>query len=95
MGTQITDKASWSTTFDGDILSRLEAFEREASMYAEMTSSTAATDVAGRPGLSYDLKIGTVLANLSQGSIRDHLIMSSERLATWAAFRTELEQIFR
>eukprot|EP00973_Karenia_brevis_P051984 7220619-Karenia_brevis.AAC.1 len=39
--------------------------------------------------------MGIVLANLSEGSIRDHLIMSSERLATWVTFRTELEQIFR
>eukprot|EP00973_Karenia_brevis_P062237 8657430-Karenia_brevis.AAC.1 len=60
-----------------------------------MTSTSAAADAAGRQGLSDDLKIGIVLANLSEGSIRDHLIISSERLATWAAFRTELEQIFR
>ena len=71
--------------FSGDTLARLEAFERECAVYLRM---------AGNHSFD-DLKVGIVLSNMQDSPVRDNLIMSSERLNTWALFRTEMEQIMR
>ncbi len=73
----------WRWNFSGDILSRIESFERACVQYGQNTGA-ALTD---------DLKVGIVVNNLDEGAVRSHLILNAERLNTWQIFGSELEQI--
>ena len=72
---------SWS--FAGDPLERLEAWERELARYTQM-SGAAFPD---------GLKIGMVIKNLEDGSLKNHLMFNSERLSDWPSFRRELVSV--
>jgi len=81
---QLVTLLRWN--FDGDVMSRLEAFEREVANYTLSTGE----------GISDNLKIGLVLNQLQQdGALRDHLLMNSGKLSTWKLFRDELVEIIR
>ena len=81
---QLVTLLQWN--FDGDTMSRLEAFEREVASYT-LSSGESVSDT---------LKIGLVLNNLRQDStLRDHLLMNSGKLGTWKLFRDELVEILR
>ena len=71
--------------FHGDVLAQLCEFERAINDYCVTTAET----------FSDRLRCGVVTTNLPPGPLRDHVVMHVERLATWANFRQELEQIAR
>ena len=58
--------------FQGDLLARMEAFEREVRDYERHL---------GQP-IQDDLKIGIVMNNILEGPARTHLLLNSERLDT-------------
>ena len=80
---QLVHLLRWN--FSGDVLTRLEAFEREVTLYTGNSGET----------VSDNLRIGLVLNNLEDGGLRDHLLMNAERLQTWPVFREELVNILR
>ena len=81
---QLVTLLRWN--FHGDVMSRLEAFEREVATYTLNNSETT----------SDNLKIGLALNNLEGDSVlRDHLLMNAARLTTWTLFREELVEIIR
>ena len=73
--------------FQGDILSKMESFEREMKSYERSLG----------PGnqIQDDLKIGMVMNGLPEGPVRTHLLLNSERLSTWQLYRDELVQVMR
>ena len=74
---------SWN--FDGDVLQRVEAFEREITMY-ESDSKEKVTD---------NIKIGILLMRLPQGSLATHMLMNADKHENWQGFRDELLNIRR
>jgi hypothetical protein len=73
----------WS--FAGDVVARLEAFEREVTQWKAVSQET----------ISDGILIGVVMRNLEDGSLKQHLIMNAERLKTWSDFREELVNVRR
>ena len=71
--------------FSGDILTRLEQFEREIVLY-QQHSSEAVSD---------NMRIGMVLNRLEDVPLREHLVMNSERLRVWKSFKDEIVNITR
>ena len=67
-------------SFEGDILARLEAFERDLAKYE---TSTGERMPAG-------IKIGTVVRQSPEGALRQHLIMNVDRFPIWEAFKHEI-----
>ena len=74
-----------SYSFEGDILARLEAFERDLAKYQ---ASTGERIPAG-------IKIGTVVRQSPEGALRQHLIMNMDRFQTWEAFKHEIQNVKR
>ena len=69
-----------SFDFSGDVIARVEAFEREVAQY-ERTSGEDVSD---------GIRVGVVLQRLEDSPLKQHLLMNSERLARWTDFRSEL-----
>ena len=74
-----------SFNFEGDILSRLEVFERDLQRY----TTSSGTEVQD------DMRSGIVLRNLPKGSLREHLILNADRFKSWTAFRDEITNVSR
>jgi len=74
-----------SFDFSGDLIARVEAFERELATY-ERASNEIVSD---------GIRVGVVLQRLEDSPIKQHLLMNSERLAKWADFRAELLNVRR
>ena len=74
---------SWS--FAGDIIGRLESFEREITMYTVGSGET----------FSDAMRIGIILRQLEDSGLRQHLILQGERLKTYQSFRDELVNVRR
>ena len=71
--------------FSGDLIARMEAFERELAQY-ERTSGEAVSD---------GMRIGIVLQRLEESSLKQHLLLNTERLTKWADFRAEMINVRR
>ena len=71
--------------FSGDMLARVEAFEREVSIY-EQSSKEKLTDA---------IRIGVVFRQLPESQLKQHMILNAERLKTWAEFREEMLNVRR
>ena len=71
--------------FDGDITSRLQAFDRDCNRYT--TSS--------KEPFGDNIKIGILLRKLPEGSLKSHLILNSQRLSTWEAVKLEVDNVRR
>ena len=69
--------------FAGDVLSRLEAFEREVALYTTNTGGTVSDKQC----------IGLVLNQLDDSALKDHLLMNAASLKDWPLFREELVDI--
>ena len=65
---QLMGLLSWD--FSGDLTTKLEAFERELSLYAAQSGEEMADAI----------KIGVVLRQLPESPLRQHMIMNAERL---------------
>ena len=74
-----------SFSFEGDVTSRLAAFDREAQRY-EASSTEEFPD---------NIRIGVVLRQLPEGGLRQHLILNSSRVTTWALLKQEVESVRR
>jgi hypothetical protein len=80
---QMMEILGWS--FAGDVVARLEAFEREVTQWKAVSQET----------ISDGILIGVVMRNLEDGNLKQHLIMNAERLKTWTDFREELVNVRR
>jgi len=78
---QLLELLKWD--FTGDVLVKLEAFERGVTEY----------QIASGEVLSDGLRIGIVLNLVKDVELAAHLLFNSERLATWHAFRSEIVNI--
>ena len=74
-----------SYNFAGDVEARVAAFERDVQRYEQRS---------GEP-MSDSMKIGVVLKQLDEGSLRQHLLMNAARLSTWLDFKREVQEIRR
>ena len=74
-----------SFSFEGDLTSRIESYERELQRYHSLS---------GRD-LDEDVKVGIVLKQLPPGSLKDHLVLNADKFDTWAKVREELEIVRR
>ena len=74
-----------SFSFEGDIAARLASFDREAARY-EASSGEDFPD---------NIRIGVVLRQLPEGGLRQHLILNSSRVTTWALLKQEVESVRR
>ena len=74
-----------SFSFEGDVTARLAAFDREAQRY-EASSYEDFPD---------NIRIGVVLRQLPEGGLRQHLILNSSRVTTWALLKQEVESVRR
>jgi hypothetical protein len=74
-----------SFSFEGDVTARLAAFDREAQRY-EASSNEDFPD---------NIRIGVVLRQLPEGGLRQHLILNSSRVTTWALLKQEVESVRR
>ncbi|CAK0856587.1 unnamed protein product, partial [Prorocentrum cordatum] len=72
---------SWD--FSGELLTRMEAFEREISIYEGQTGEQ----------LSNAIKIGIALQRLSESPLKHHMILNAERLEQWVQFREEIASV--
>ena len=68
-----------------DLLEQLERFDRACALLEEETK-TAVED---------SVRIGIVLRGLEPGSLREHLLMNTERHERYSDFRAELDKIVR
>ena len=71
--------------FSGDMLAKLEAFERDLALY----------DQASGEKISDGLRVGTVLNRVTDTELATHFLLNSERFQTWALFRRELVDVSR
>ena len=74
-----------SYTFAGDVEAKLAAFERDVQRYEQRSMET----------LSDSLKIGVVLKQLDEGSLKQHFLMNAQRLTAWLDFKREVQEIRR
>ena len=74
-----------SFSFEGDIDARLVLFDREVNRY-EKSSNEVFPD---------NVKIGTLMRQLPEGPLRQHVILNSARLNTWATLKQEVEAVRR
>jgi hypothetical protein len=74
-----------SFSFEGDILARLEAFERDLAKYEQSTGER----------MPAGIKIGTVVRQSPEGALRQHLIMNMDRFQTWESFKHEIQNVKR
>ena len=80
---QLMGFLSWD--FSGDMLARVESFEREISLY----------EASSKEKISDAIRIGVVLRQLPESPLRHHMILNAERLKDWAAFREEMLNVRR
>ncbi|CAK0890329.1 unnamed protein product, partial [Prorocentrum cordatum] len=71
--------------FSGEMMMRLEAFEREINLYESASEET----------LSDAIKVGIVLRQLPESPLRQRIIMNAERLKEWPKFRGEVLNVRR
>ena len=71
--------------FGGDLIARMEAFERELVQYERTSGET----------ISDGVRIGVVLQRLEESALNQHLLLNTERLTRWADFRAELINVRR
>ena len=62
---------SWS--FTGDVLERIEAWEREVAHYEALSGSS----------VPEDLRIGIVLRQMDESPLKNHMILNAERFKLW------------
>ena len=67
----------------GDVLQRLEAFERKVAEVEKLTTET----------ISESLKIGICLKNMTDPKLQEHAILHGARLDTFAKFKQEMIDI--
>ena len=70
---------------EGALLDRLESFDHAVAEYEKESAKT----------VDDDTKIGVVIKGLANGSLKEHLLLHSERCDTYSAFRAELDTIAR
>ena len=68
--------------FSGDMLAKLEAYERDLALYDQAS-------------ISDGLRVGSVLNRVTDTELATHLLLNSERFQTWALFRRELLDVSR
>ena len=66
--------------FSGDMLAKLEAYERDLALYEQASDG---------------LRVGIVLNRVTDTELATHLLLNSERFQTWALFRRELGHVSR
>merc|ERR1712194_785693 len=69
--------------FSGDAMSKMETFKRAVLTY-ETSSGERVPE---------SLRIGMVMNRISDNELATHLLLNSERLKTWAAFRKEVVDV--
>ena len=75
-----------SFNFKGEeLLDSLESFDRLVALYEKEANKT----------IDDDLKVGIVIKGINTGSLREHLLLHSERCSTYEAFRAEIDTIAR
>ena len=67
----------------GELLDCLEAFDRACQRYTDATSKV----------IDDDTKIGIVIKGMESGSLREHMLLHSERCETYEEFRNEVDTI--
>ena len=65
--------------FSGDMLAKLEAYERDLALYEQASGD--------------GLRVGIVLNRVTDTELATHLLLNSERFQTWALFRRELVDV--
>ena len=71
--------------FSGDMLAKLEAYERDLALYEQASGEK----------ISDGLRVGIVLNRVTDTELATHLSLNSERFQTWALFRRELVDVSR
>ena len=71
--------------FSGDMLAKLEAYERDLALYEQASGEK----------ISDGLRVGIVLNRVTDTELATHLLLNSERFQTWALFRRELVDVSR
>ena len=74
-----------SFRFDGNVASRLDAFERTIHDYEAQSGET----------VSDDTKVGVVMLGMADSRVKEHLIRNSGRLSTWTAMKDEILEVTR
>ncbi|CAK0899647.1 unnamed protein product, partial [Prorocentrum cordatum] len=74
---------SWD--FEGDVPSKLTAFDRSAKRYEQAVCAE----------LPDEIKIGMLVRSLKEGPLRHHLLLYSQRLNTWELVKAEVENLRR
>ena len=73
--------------FSGDMLAKLEAYERDLALYEQASGEK----------ISDGLRVGIVLNRVTDTDteLATHLLLNSERFLAWALFRRELVDVSR
>ena len=71
--------------FSGDVLAKLETYERDLALYEQALGET----------ISDGLRVGIVLNRVTHSELATHLLLNSERFQTWSLFRRELVDVSR
>ena len=70
---------------DGALLDSLEGFERAVAQYEK----------EAKKKLDDDIKVGVVIKGIATGSLKEHLLLHSEKTDSYDEFRGELDTIAR
>ena len=62
--------------FSGDVLAKLEAYERDLALYEQASGEK----------ISDGVRVGIVLNRVTDTELATHLLLNSERFQTWASF---------
>ena len=71
--------------FSGDMLAKLESFERDLALYEQASGEK----------ISDGLRVGIVLNRVTDTELATQLLLNSERFETWTIFRRELADVSR
>ena len=71
--------------FSGDVLAKLEAYERDLALYEQASGEK----------MSDGLRVGIVLNRVTDTELATHMLLNSDRFQTWALFRRELVDVSR
>ncbi len=74
-----------SFDFDGDVPSKLIAFDRAVKRYEQAVGSEFPDTI----------KVGVLVRSLKEGPLRHHLLLNSQRLETWELVKAEVENLRR
>ena len=66
--------------FSGDMLAKLEAYERDLALYEQVSGEK----------ISDGLRVEVVLNQVTDTELATHLLLNPERFQTWVLFRGEL-----